>query len=64
MIIVSDALFIISDVLGKYYGMPTLSRLITNLSCHCDDSIMYKKKKKKKKGVSTSHVAQTIMVKC
>jgi hypothetical protein len=44
MIIVSATLFIISNVFGKYYGMCTLSRLITNLSCHYDDSIMYKKK--------------------
>jgi len=60
MIIVSATLFIISNVFGKYYGMCTLSRLITNLSCHYDDSIMYKKKGG---GVVKSHVAQTIMVK-
>jgi hypothetical protein len=43
MIIVSAKLFIISDVLGTYYGICTLSWLMTKLSRHCDDSILYKK---------------------
>jgi hypothetical protein len=45
MIIVSVTLFTISNVLGIYYDMCTLSWLMINLLCYYDDSILYKKKK-------------------